>query len=372
MSEEIQTKPEYLNKAVDIGKELTHAKNFFLQNLGVPGIAATALGFGSEYGKSSSLPRAALTAAGTGAGYYLGGDLYNHLSNNHNTKHHIDNLKEKVDNIFGQNVSRYFPTAAKLLGGTAGYLLTKSSSEDMNKTASVGSVIKTVVPMAAGTAAAEYLFNNDNLDTKTKWLNRALGAISGGTMLKNPMLGLSTLTFIPGKDIINQVNNSGVVGSLNKALDTYNKQPDALNEVLQTVQQAQSNSPGILNKGVSINSQSQPLSDKLLDYGILGLGVAGLTLGGYALYDYLQRKRSSRPVVRVNLEGDKDDPYDNAVVELPLNDVSVSQKLTKGVNRSLKQIIRENSKYSSRKKDPYTGKLISYEEYVAKYGEPSN
>lgn len=36
----------------------------------------------------------------------------------------------------------------------------------------------------------------------------------------------------------------------------------------------------------------------------------------------------------------------------------------------MKRVIRDNNKFSGKKKDPITGQLISYQEYVDKYGDP--
>lgn len=107
---------------------------------------------------------------------------------------------------------------------------------------------------------------------------------------------------------------------------------------------------------------------------ILGvLGTAALGLGGYALYKYLSNKKEEKaapPKVKVRIKGNSRDPYDDATVEVPLHNLKVTENLERGVNRSMRRVIRDNNLFSSKKKDPFTGKLISYEEYTSKYGDP--
>lgn len=113
------------------------------------------------------------------------------------------------------------------------------------------------------------------------------------------------------------------------------------------------------------------LSNKNLILGALGVGALGL--GGYALYRYLKNKEEEKdtpPKVKVRIKGNTNDPYDDATVEVPLHNLKVTQNLEQGVNRSMRRVLRENNKFSGKKKDPITGKLISYQEYVDKYGEP--
>ena len=113
------------------------------------------------------------------------------------------------------------------------------------------------------------------------------------------------------------------------------------------------------------------LSNKNLILGALGVGALGL--GGYALYRYLKNKEEEKdtpPKVKVRIKGNTNDPYDDATVEVPLHNLKITQNLEQGVNRSMKRVIRDNNKFSGKKKDPITGQLISYQEYVDKYGEP--
>ena len=119
-------------------------------------------------------------------------------------------------------------------------------------------------------------------------------------------------------------------------------------------------------------AQQKNINDiKTAVVGTLGLGALGL--GGYALYKYLRDKkeeRSAPPKVKVRIKGNSRDPYDDATVEVPLHNLKVTENLERGVNRSMRRVIRDNNIFSSKKKDPFTGKLISYEEYTTKYGDP--
>lgn len=128
---------------------------------------------------------------------------------------------------------------------------------------------------------------------------------------------------------------------------------------------------GLYLQGVNAEEQA---SNSMASNIILGtLGVGALGLGGYALYKYLSRKEEEKaapPKVKVRIKGSDKDPYDDATVEVPLHNLKVTHNLEQGVNRSMRRVLRENNKFSGKKKDPITGKLISYQEYVDKYGEP--
>lgn len=105
----------------------------------------------------------------------------------------------------------------------------------------------------------------------------------------------------------------------------------------------------------------------------LTLGAGGLGLAGYALYDYIkdkQQRQSAPPKVKVRLKGKDSDVYDDATVEVPLQSLRVSKSLSDGVNRSVRRVLRENNRFGGRKKDPITGELISYQEFIDKYGDP--
>lgn len=129
-----------------------------------------------------------------------------------------------------------------------------------------------------------------------------------------------------------------------------------------------------LAEQANVNAQKE-IEAKNTQTAILGaLGLGALGIGGYALYKYLSRKEEEKaapPKVKVRIKGSDRDPYDDATVEVPLHNLKVTQNLEQGVNRSMRRVLRENNKFSGKKKDPITGKLISYQEYVDKYGDPS-
>lgn len=128
---------------------------------------------------------------------------------------------------------------------------------------------------------------------------------------------------------------------------------------------------GLYLQGVNSGEQASSNNASNIILGTLGVGALGL--GGYALYKYLSKKEEEKaapPKVKVRIKGSDKDPYDDATVEVPLHNLKVTQNLEQGVNRSMRRVLRENNKYSGKKKDPITGQLISYQEYVDKYGEP--
>lgn len=343
--------------------DMVYAKNYIIQHMTAPkliGGAITAAALGSELGKKKSLPRALVTAGGTALGGYLGKNLYEHFVNAANTAPYFDKLNKKIDGVFNANVSQYLPYAAGLLGAGTGYMLSKSGS-------AAGATFKYIIPASIGVGVSHGLFNKEHTSDESKIVNMLIGAGSALVFRKNPAGALAGFATIPLKDMAVDAHSTGLIKNLSNAAKAIGDSPEILPKAVEAIQSSVQNQVQNTNH---VNEEANYLQ-KLLTYGGLGLGVSALGIGGYALYDYLRSKRNKQPVVRVNLEGDKDDPYDNAVVELPLNDVNVSEKLTRGVNRSLKDIIRENNKFSTRKKDPYTGELIPYKDYVDKYGEPS-
>lgn len=114
-------------------------------------------------------------------------------------------------------------------------------------------------------------------------------------------------------------------------------------------------------------TKEETTSDKVFNYGSVLLGLAGLGLGGYALYKSLTENKAK---AKVKLKGKVDDPYDDVEVELPMDQLNVSNTMGRRVNTSVRKTIHESNKFNSRKKDKETGKLISYEEYLGKYGDP--
>jgi hypothetical protein len=113
--------------------------------------------------------------------------------------------------------------------------------------------------------------------------------------------------------------------------------------------------------------KEETTSDKVFNYGSVLLGLAGLGLGGYALYKSLTENKAK---AKVKLKGKVDDPYDDVEVEMPMDQLNVSNTMGRRVNTSVRKTIHESNKFNARKKDKETGKLISYEEYVGKYGDP--
>lgn len=106
---------------------------------------------------------------------------------------------------------------------------------------------------------------------------------------------------------------------------------------------------------------------KLLLGGIATAGALGL--GGLALYKWLQSKdedraSSTRMKMKISTPDGKD-----AVVDLPINNPSLSGKLEDEFNRGVTRTVRRTARYNSMKLDPMTNKFIPYPEWHKKYGQ---
>ena len=194
----------------------------------------------------------------------------------------------------------------------------------------------------------------------------AAGATSGGL---GGSAGLGLKKIMPAhKDKINVGNtvlNAGIAGYLDPAL-AHKTRIDNL--TVENDRQA-----NLIESYKAQSDEVNNTTNNVLKSIGLGIGAAGLGLGGYTLYKYLKNKEEDRntpPRVKVRLKGQSSDIYDDATVELPLPNLRLSKSLSEGVNRSMRRVIRENNKFGGRKKDPITGELITYEEYINKYGDP--
>lgn len=103
---------------------------------------------------------------------------------------------------------------------------------------------------------------------------------------------------------------------------------------------------------------------------LLGVGAGVLALGGagYALYRWLKdrsEERASR--TRMKMKISTPDGKD-AVVDLPINNPSLSGKLEDEFNRGVTRTVRRTARYNSMKLDPMTNKYIPYPEWHKKYG----
>ena len=149
------------------------------------------------------------------------------------------------------------------------------------------------------------------------------------------------------------------VGTLSSATNYFKAQTDALENGKQNKQKP-------VTVKVDNAAKKETTSDKVFNYGSVLLGLAGLGLGGYALYKSLTGNKAK---AKVKLRGKADDPYDDVEVEMPMDQLNISNTMGKRVNTSVRKTIHDSNKFNSRKKDKETGKLISYEEYIGKYGE---
>lgn len=100
--------------------------------------------------------------------------------------------------------------------------------------------------------------------------------------------------------------------------------------------------------------------------GALGLGALGL--GGYGIYKWLQARdedkaRASKMKMRI-----KTPNGDDAVVEMPLVNPNMSPQLESDFNRGVTRGVRQIARHNSFKRDPQTGKLMSYKDWYDQYG----
>lgn len=167
--------------------------------------------------------------------------------------------------------------------------------------------------------------------------NATLGGLSahiGGTPFATAMVG------IPVKDLALSVNASGVVNKLKESADANIEA-----------------------------SKKNNLAPWLL--GSLGLGALGL--GGLALYKYWNQKdpvaAKNGARLRYRLAGDDALPGREAEVDIPISSPDITDKMLENLDSGMRRQLRKTIKLNSRKKDPVTGKLISYDAWTDKYGE---
>lgn len=175
-------------------------------------------------------------------------------------------------------------------------------------------------------------------------LNTLLGAGGGAAISKGNLYGGGALIgFAPGKDLML---------SLQSTVNKGNKVLDATAEKL-----------------------NNPPSEDNLNKTLKWVGGGALGLGGLALLTKMLKSdkpsTSSIPTkgtLKYKILGRKDDPNDDIEVELPVDTdkftPDMHMQMDSYIKRQAKKAIRNNA----RKRDPETGKLIPYEQYVKKYG----
>ena len=119
--------------------------------------------------------------------------------------------------------------------------------------------------------------------------------------------------------------------------------------------------------------QSNKNLNNVLKWLLPALGVGALGLGGLGIAKYLSKKDEVKDYgkIKFRLKGKNGDPNTTADVELPVDMPEMSPNLIEGLNRSIRLQARKNIRANSLKKDPITGKMIPYDEYVDKYGNKS-
>lgn len=181
-------------------------------------------------------------------------------------------------------------------------------------------------------------------------LNGAIGFIAGDTGLQRRKGSVSEALRVamlaPTKDFI--INAQGTPGKLNAALDNFSQQTAAIKEEMKNTAKDSRSSRNIA----------------------LGLGLGALGLGGLAVYKYLaQKKERPSATVKYRLKGKTDDPWSEAVLDMPIRTPRLSPKAKEGLESGIRRQVSKNIKYMTLKRDPNTGKMIPYEEWQRLYGE---
>lgn len=203
------------------------------------------------------------------------------------------------------------------------------------------------------------LFEAEDWDKKriaNTVLNLALGGIGGrgiqGKLAKDVgtsiTTGLGAIALAPTKDLA--INLLDVPNKVNESLEKADVVMEGLPEKIDEM--------SALHKGLGIGA------------GILGLGALGL--GGIALLKKLREKKDGaskdKGTIKYRIPGKANDPRTDTIVELPIGSDMLSPALMEDFGTNIRRQARKNIKANMRKKDPTTGKLISLQEYEAKYG----
>lgn len=104
------------------------------------------------------------------------------------------------------------------------------------------------------------------------------------------------------------------------------------------------------------------------------IGGGALGLGGLALLAKLMKSEKStselptKGTLKYKILGRKDDPNDDVEVELPVDTDKFTPDMHAQMDAYIKRQAKKAIRNNMRKRDPETGKLISYDQYVKKYG----
>lgn len=363
------------------------AWNWTKQNIGTAGgVTAGALALGTLAG-GGNLGNAAAGAIGSGLGSWAGKSLYDWANKDENYKQNIDEFKGWLNKNVSEGAGDYLPAAAQVLGGLAGWGLTKAGSEEteyMQKEAGIWDFFKSPgflkgvyyagTPILGGAVSAE-----------AGGVLRGEGSILDGQKphilrwedphVRADAIFGAALAPIGAMKGVQGAKGLGVTGRWGKAALGYG----AATSAAAVAEPAIRNGIGALvdlskaQKEIAKQEAVKNENDNIKYIGLGALGLGALGLAGYHIFKNREDKeleKTAPPKVKVRLKGSDKDVYDDATVEVPLENLQVSNKLQEGVNRGMRKVLRQNNKYSGRKKDPVTGKLIEYQEYVDKYGDP--
>lgn len=193
-----------------------------------------------------------------------------------------------------------------------------------------------------GLTTAKDLFSG-NMTPERKFQtvgNIAFGALGPLGGLKGTLAALGT---IPAKDILLKSNEL----------------PTQVSDTISTAG----------NKITEIADAANANQTKL-NYILGGLGAGALGIGGLAVAKYLADKKE-RPAasVKYRLQGRQGDPWSEALVEMPIRNPRLSPKTKEGLEAGIRRQVNKNVKYLSMKRDPNTGRMLTYEDWNRLYGD---
>lgn len=225
-----------------------------------------------------------------------------------------------------------------------------------------GALLKYVLPGVANAAIFDSMFHGGGVPFTGDWnlgraantaLNLGIGAQGGKYISKGDALkGIKTIALTPTKDL---------------AISAVQATPKLLNWIDSSTA-ANKASEGI-SKDIGTTAKdilSASNTNKIIG-GALGLGALGI--GGAALYKYLKSRPADEGKIRLKLPGKKGDPSTEAEVEVPIGKIPMSPNLQEGLFRNVRLQARRNVRANSKRRDPETGKLLTMDEFEAKYGK---
>ena len=181
-------------------------------------------------------------------------------------------------------------------------------------------------------------------------LNAILGAGGGAAINAGKIYeGGALIGMAPAKDLMLSLQNTVHKG----------------NEVLDATATKLKNPP------TSATDSTSKINDTLKWVGGGALGLGGLAL----LAKLLKKDKPSssdiptQGTLKYKILGRKDDPNDDVEVELPIDTDKFTPDMHMQMDASIRRQAKKAIRNNMRKRDPETGKLITYDQYIKKYGQ---